>query len=106
LPPGEVPVFLWADEAQNFITTADKAFQEACRSSVCATVFLTQNINNYIAAFQQNAEAQAYGLLAGLGTKIFHRNGDPKTNAFAAETIAKSSVYRSSGSDAESRGAN
>ena len=26
LPPGEVPVFLWADEAQNFITTADKSF--------------------------------------------------------------------------------
>ena len=97
MPPGEVPVFLWADEAANFVTTHDKTFQEASRSSLCATVFLIQNINNYLAAFSMNAEANAYGLLAGLGTKIFHRNGDVKTNAWAADTIAKAIQIRHSG---------
>jgi hypothetical protein len=104
LPPGEVPVFLWADEAANFITTADKAFQEASRSSVCATVFLTQNINNYLAAFSMNAEANAYGLLAGLGTKIFHRNGDFKTNTWAADTISRAIQIRYSGGESDTTG--
>jgi len=103
LPPGEVPVFLWADEAANFMTTADKSFQEASRSSWCATVFLTQNINNYYAAFSINPEPNANALLAGLGTKIFHRNGDQKTNQWASETIARAIQIRMSGGDNDSR---
>ena len=103
LPKGEVPVFLWADEAANFITTADKDFQEASRSSMCATVFLTQNINNYLAAFSMNPEANTYGLLAGLGTKIFHRNGDFKTNTWAADTIARAIQIRYSGGESDTR---
>jgi len=102
--PGDVPVFLWADEAQNFITSADPKFHNECRSSVCATVLLSQNINNYIAAFHQNAEAQANALLAGLGTKIFHRNGDYTTNQWAAETCAKGRAVFYSGGSSESRG--
>jgi hypothetical protein len=104
LPPGEVPVFLWADEAQNFITTADRAFQEASRSSVCGTVFLTQNINNYFAAFHENAEANANALLAGLALKIFHRQGDHRTNEWAAQTIAQGRVVYYNGGSSESRG--
>jgi hypothetical protein len=95
--PGDVPVFLWADEAQTFTTSMDKAFQEAARSSVACTVYLTQNINNYMAAFHDNAEALTNALLAGLNTKIFHRNGDSKTNQWAAETIAKQRVAFYSG---------
>ncbi len=96
LPPGEVPVFLWCDEAANFVTSADRSFQEACRSSWCSTVLLSQNLNNYLAALGGDAaaEANAYGILAGLGTKIFHRNGDSRTNTWAAETIAKALVRR------------
>jgi hypothetical protein len=104
LPAGEVPVFYWADEAANFITTADQKFQEASRSSVCATVLLSQNINNYMAAFHENAEPMANALLAGLGTKIFHRNGDYRTNEWAAETIAKGRTVYYSGGSSESRG--
>ena len=102
LPPGEVPVFLWADEAQNFITTADTEFQGASRSSLCSTVFLSQNINNYHAAFAYNPEAKANALLAGLGTKIFHRNGDSRTNTWAADTIARAVQIRRSGGTSES----
>ena len=63
-----------------------------------------QSVNNYIASFQQNAEAQANALLAGLGTKIFHRNGDYITNEWAAETCAKGRAVFYSGGSSESRG--
>ena len=104
LPPGEVPVFLWADEAQNFVTSADMAFQTESRSSVCCTVFLTQNINNYFAAFHENAEAHANALLAGLALKVFHRQGDYRTNEWAAQTIAQGRVVYYNGGSSESRG--
>jgi hypothetical protein len=104
LPPGEVPVFLWADEAQNFITTADAEFQGASRSSYCGTVFLSQNINNYHAAFAYNPEANANALLAGLGTKIFHRNGDSRTNTWASDTISRAIQIRYSGGDSTNTG--
>ena len=104
LPPGEVPVFLWADEAQNFVTSADMAFQTESRSSVCCTVFLTQNINNYVAAFHENAEAHANALLAGLALKVFHRQGDYRTNEWAAQTIAQGRVVYYNGGASDSRG--
>ena len=75
-----------------------------CRSSVCAVTYLTQNINNYMAGFHQNAEAATNSLLAGLGTKIFHRNGDYRTNQWAAETIARGRAVLYSGGSSESRG--
>ena len=102
--PGDIPVFLWADESQNFITPADPKFMNECRSSVCANVYLTQNINNYMAGFHQNAEAQANALLAGMNTKIAHRNGDHRTNEWFAETCARGRVMFYSGGTSESRG--
>ena len=44
------PVFLWADEAQNFVTSEDMLFQQTARSQWAATVYLTQNVPNYHAA--------------------------------------------------------
>ena len=70
---------------------------------MCATVFLSQNINNYYAAFGDNQEANANGLLAGLGTKIFHRNGDSKTNQWASDTISKSIQIYLSGGESDQR---
>lgn len=108
LPRGERPVFLWADEAQVFMTDFDRGFQEAARSSWAATVYLTQNINNLYAAMAPD-HAQAHALLGNLGTKIFHRNSDSVTNQWAAETIGKSIIFRQScglsQSDSESLGA-
>lgn len=107
LPRGERPVFLWADEAQVFVTDFDRGFQEAARSSWAATVYLTQNINNlYTAMTPDHAPAQA--LLGNLGTKIFHRNSDHTTNQWASDTIGKDLLLRRSGglsgSDSESYG--
>jgi hypothetical protein len=85
------PVFLWADEAQNFITTYDMQFQATARSSRAATVYLTQNLPNYYASLGggDKGKAQADALLGNLQTKIFHANGDPTTNNWASDLFAK-----------------
>jgi hypothetical protein len=103
LPQREVPVFLWADEAHNFVTNTDPKFLNECRSSGCATVFLSQTVNNYFSTFSTNPEPNAYALLAGLGTKIFHRNGDFKTNQWASDTISKSIQVYLSGGESDQR---
>ena len=88
--PGQHPVFLWADEAQYFITREDALFQQTARSSMAATVFLTQNISNYYAAMKgHSAREHTDSLLGNLQTKIFHANGDPATNEWASRLFGK-----------------
>lgn len=85
------PVFLWADEAQNFVTSRDKDFQATARSQRAATVYLTQNISGYFAAIGgKDARSATDALLGNLQTKIFHANGDPETNEYAERVIGKS----------------
>lgn len=86
------PVFLWADEAQNFCTSYDMQFQATARSSRACTVYLTQNLPNYYAAIGSGDKAkhETDALLGNLQTKIFHANGDPVTNQWAADVIGKS----------------
>lgn len=86
------PVFLWADEAQNFCASYDMQFQATARGSRACTVYLTQNLPNYYAAFGSGdkGKQETDALLGNLQTKIFHANGDPVTNQWAAETIGKS----------------
>lgn len=84
------PVFLWADEAQNFISSYDMRFQETARSSRACTVYLTQNLSNYYKEMGGEAgKAAVDSLLGNLQTKIFHANGDAVTNSWAAEQIGK-----------------
>jgi len=83
------PAFLWADESQYFVTPEDQLFQQTARSSRVATVYLTQNIENYKAMLGRNSESAMYSLLGNLQTKIFHTNGDPATNRFAEATFGK-----------------
>ena len=105
LPRGHRPVFLFVDEAQTFTTPLDAQFQAVARSSCAATVYLTQNISNYLAILEpQRGQAQADSLLANLGTKIFHRNTDHRTNQWAAETIGKGTLIRRSGGSSRSFG--
>ena len=91
------PVFLWADEAHNFVTPGDVMFQTTARSARACTVYLTQNISNYLDALGGvNSQAQADALLGSLNTKLFHANSDPATNRWAAELFAQSHRYRRS----------
>jgi len=93
------PVFLWADEAQFFVTKEDVLFQTTARSSGCATVYLTQNIASYHTMMPgRDPKAATDSLLGNLTTKIFHANGDPSTNEWAQKLFGneRSSVSSSS----------
>ena len=41
------PVFIWADEGQNFVNEHDVQFQTTARSSRACTVYLSQTLNNF-----------------------------------------------------------
>ena len=85
------PVFLWADEAQYFVTRADWEFQATARSARAATVYLTQNISSYYAAIGgPDPRSATDSLLGNFQTKIFHANGDAVTNEWAERLFAKS----------------
>lgn len=84
------PVFLWADESQFFVNQYDALFQSTARSSRACTVYLTQNLPGYQAAFNSaGGSAAAEAFLGNLQTKIFHANGDPKTNEWASSSIGR-----------------
>lgn len=86
-----LPIFLWVDEAQNFVTEYDMQFQATARSSRACTVFLTQNLPNYYAEMGgSHSKSRVDSLVGNLQTKIWHANSDPETNKNAAEIIGKS----------------
>jgi hypothetical protein len=96
------PVFLWADESQFFANSYDALFQSTARASRACTVYLTQNLPSYFAAFSgANARAEVEAFIGNLQTKIFHANGDPTTNNWAADSIGKTRQMRYSGSLSE-----
>lgn len=85
------PVFLWADEAQNFVSSFDYQYQAVARSARACTVYMTQNISNYYSVLGgANGPAAAHAFLANLQTKIWHANGDPDTNQYASNSIGQS----------------
>lgn len=83
------PVFLWADEAHYFINPYDQIFLTTARSSRTATVYLSQNISNYLAVMGSGSDAKARvdSLMGNLSTKIFHANSDAETNEYASRLI-------------------
>lgn len=89
----QIPVFLWVDESQNFLSSYDQIFQTTARSAGVSTVFISQNISNYYVAIGgSNSTARVNSLLGNLSTKIFHANNDYVTNEWAAKTIGKTWV--------------
>lgn len=92
------PVFLWADEAQFFVSSTDTKFQSTARSKRACTVYLTQNLPSYLDELGGDRAKQAVlSLLGNLGTKVFHANSDTETNQYAAEIIGRSLQQRMSG---------
>jgi len=83
------PVFLWADEAQNFVSSFDYQYQAVARSARACTVYLTQNINNYFSVLGSQSESDVNALLGNFQTKIFHANSDRATNQYASEMISQ-----------------
>ena len=89
------PVFLWADEAQYFVNPYDQIFLTTARSSRAATVFLSQNISNYLVIMGagENAKAKVDSFMGNLTTKIFHTNSDAETNEYASRLIGSDITY-------------
>lgn len=82
------PVFLWADEAQNFLHEYDAEYQATARSSRIATVYISQNLPNYFANMGGGKfEYKVKSFLGTLATKIFHANADTETNEYASTLI-------------------
>jgi hypothetical protein len=97
------PVFLWADEAQNFIHAYDAECQATARSSRIATVYLSQNLPNYHANMGgEKSEFRVKSFLGTLATQIFHSNTDVSTNHYASELIG--SDYKTNKSKTTSMG--
>lgn len=87
------PVFLWADEAQEFVTAEDAKFQAVARSSKCATVYLTQNIAGLRLNLGKHQANDAFRALeANLMTAIFHQNVDLETNDYASKVLGTKKV--------------
>jgi hypothetical protein len=81
---------LFADESQLFTTSFDALFQTTARSSRCATVYLTQNLNNYLSAYgQESGTANAKSLLGNLTTQIVHALADADTAQYVADLIGR-----------------
>jgi hypothetical protein len=99
------PVFLWVDEAQNFVTEYDMQFQATARSSKACTVYLTQNLPNYYAVMGgAQSKYRVDSLIGNLQTKIWHANSDPTTNEHASETIGKSWQIRQTSGESYGEG--
>jgi hypothetical protein len=109
---GNRPVFLWADEAQNFLHEHDADFQATARSSRVCTVYLSQNLPNYYANMGgEKSDYRVKSFLGTLNTKIFHANADVETNNYASALFGdchyeKTSVGSSVGVENISRSSN
>jgi len=80
------PVFLWADEAQNFVSDFDAEYQAVARSAGGCTVYLTQNRESYRRVLG-NADA-VDSLLGNLQAKFFCQNSG-ETNEWAAKLLGE-----------------
>lgn len=89
------PVFLYVDEAQEFITSSDAMFQATARSSGVGVVYLTQSITGYYARLGgSDGKHSAEAFLANMATRIFCASGCPETNRWAEDLFNKTWRYR------------
>jgi hypothetical protein len=80
------PCFLWADEAQNFVSDFDAEYQAVARSAGGCTVYLTQNRESYRRVLGNDDAVDS--LLGNLQAKFFCQNsGD--TNEWAAKLLGE-----------------
>lgn len=85
------PMFLVADEFQALVTESDYQHAAISRESRVVNLWMTQTIASLHAALgSSDAGRAACDALLGLANyKIFHANGDPITNNWAAELIGR-----------------
>ncbi len=81
------PVFLWADEAQNFVTGFDAEYQAVARSAGGCTVYLTQNRESLRRVLGSDDSVDS--LLGNLQSKWFCQNGSTVTNGWASNLLGE-----------------
>lgn len=84
--PNGRPVFLYADEVQNFLSATDADLLAMARSSKICTVFITQDYPTYTTKI---GEKHADRLLGMFGTRVFHASNSYQTNMAASNLIYK-----------------
>jgi hypothetical protein len=88
-PPGEyhLPVFLWWDEGQNFLTKFDTEWHAVARSAGGCSVMLVQTREALRSVLGNNDAVDA--LLANLQCKFFCQNSSTDTNEFASRLLGE-----------------
>jgi hypothetical protein len=81
------PVFLWADEAQNFVSRFDAEYQAVARSAGGCTVYLTQNRESFRRVLGNDDAVDS--LLGNLQAKFFCQNGSTGTNGWASSLMGE-----------------
>jgi type IV secretory pathway TraG/TraD family ATPase VirD4 len=94
------PVFLWADEAQNFVSGFDAQYQAVARSAGGCTVYLTQNRESFRRAMKNNDAVDS--LLGNLQAKFFCQNSG-ETNEWASRLLGQHWIKTTSTSAGQSR---
>jgi type IV secretory pathway TraG/TraD family ATPase VirD4 len=97
------PVFMWCDEAQNFITDFDAEYQAVARSAGGCTVYLTQNRESFRRVLGNNDAVDA--LLGNLQAKFFCQNSG-ETNEWSAKLLGERWLKVTSVSAGQSRNDN
>ena len=84
------PIFWFVDEFQELICNYTPEFLATARSARVASVLISQNKPNYLAAMGGEAgRHRVDAFLGNIGTKIFHANGCPETNKWASDMISE-----------------
>jgi hypothetical protein len=81
------PVFLWADEYQNFVSPFDFMFASVCRSASACMAVMVQNRESLVTVLDK--EPMVDSLCSNLGCKFFCQNTG-NTNAWASRLIGES----------------
>lgn len=84
------PVFCYADECQEVVTSRDAEVLAMSRSSRCATIYLTQSLPSLYAKLGgPTAHDRVHQLVGNMGVRIFCANHCHITNQWAADTMGK-----------------
>jgi hypothetical protein len=81
------PIFLWADEAQMFVSEFDAAYQAVARSAGGCTVYLVQNRESLLRVLHSPSAVDS--LLGNLQCKCFCQNSSIETNDWAAKLLGE-----------------
>ena len=86
------PVCWFSDECHNFLTRQSPLFAATARSSRCALLLMSQNLD---ALQTQVGKSETEALLGNLNYKVWCSNAHVSTNEWAAKTIGQSWVLGS-----------